>query len=512
MSDTDETFPLRAAAIDIGSNAMRLLAAEFQAPTQYTILEQMRVPVRLGHGVFITGQLAPDAVDAAVDALSLFARTMRNLDITHYRAVATSAVRDARDKTELLERALGEAGIAIEVIGGIEEARLVHLGVTSRVEMGRGRFVLVDLGGGSVEVSLVSRDAIHRSVSHDIGSVRLLEELSMNGDDPAHFRRRVEEYIAAMRMPSRRARAAGFIATGGNAEAMARIAGTEPDERGVSTLKLSAVHSLVERLAALSIEERIRLLELRPDRADVLLPAAIVYERLCAMAGFQEILVPFVGLKEGVLLDLTDDLARHGPHSERQEVQIRHSAHILGRRYHFDQAHARQVMTLALSLFDQTRELHELGEADRRLLLAAALLHDIGTFIGYRKHHKHSYYILSQAELPGLSSEEMEIIALTARYHRKSEPSSDHSDFTKLSERAQERVTRLAALLRVADALDREHLQHVHDVRVEIDDDDVVLHVRGRGDLMLEQWAVTKKSGLFEKTFGYGVRVRSAVK
>ena len=164
-------------------------------------------------------------------------------------------------------------------------------------------------------------------------------------------------------------------------------------------------------------------------------------------------------------------------------------------------------MALAQSLFDETAHLHELSEADRRLLLAAALLHDIGTFMGYRKHHKHSYYILSQAELPGLSAEEMEMVALTARYHRKSEPSEDHSDFMKLREPARERVTRLSALLRIADALDRQHVQNVDEIRATVDAEDVTIHVRGRGDLMLEQWAVTKKSGLFEKTFNRRVRV-----
>lgn len=506
MAEVNELFPLRAAAIDVGSNAMRFLAAEFHSATEYTVLEQTRTPVRLGGGVFITGELAPAALDGAVAALAEYGRALRAHDITHYRAVATSAVRDARNRGDLLERALSEAGVALEAIGGTEEARLVHFAVADRVPMRHGRWLLADLGGGSVEVLVVDRHAIYSSASHDIGSVRLLEELGTGSDDHRHFRRRVEEYVGALRLTTRR-RVAGFIATGGNAEAMARLAEAAPDDDGVSVLKVGAVRQLIDRLAELSVEQRITELGLRPDRADVLLPAAIVYERFCTMSGCQEMLVPFVGLKEGVLLDMVDDLARHGPHSARQEQQLRHSAQILGRRYHFDQAHARQVTDLALSLFDQLAELHELEARERLLLLAAALLHDIGIFIGYRRHHKHAYYIISQNELPGLSAEDMQIVAHTARYHRKSEPAPSHELFMELSDGARRRVTRLAALLRVADALDREHLQNVRDVRASVKDGTIVLRVRGRGELVLEQWAVARKSGLFQKAFGRPIRV-----
>ena len=503
---TDSVFPLRAAAIDIGSNAMRFVAVEFLDPTRWNVLEQVRSPVRLGRGAFAARRLADDAIEAAVQTLAGYARLLETRDIAHYRAVATSAVRESRNQDVFLSRAAAEAGIEVEPITGTEEARLVHLAVAGRIDMMRGRWLLADLGGGSVEVSLVDSETIHWSVSHDMGSVRMLEELSMAGDDTRHFQRRLEEYTATLRLP-RRSRVKGFAATGGNIEALARLADAPVDARGVSVLRLRALHAIIDRLGGMTAEERVRDLDLREDRADVILPAAMVYERLCMMAGFDEIHVPGVGVKEGVLLDLADDLSQHGRHGVRQDQQVYHSAVALGRRYRFDQPHARHVTKLALILFDELHSLHGLDGADRRLLMAAAILHDIGGFIGYRKHHKHSLYLISQAELPGVSTADMRIVANVGRYHRKSEPAQHHEEFMALGERARDRVTRLAALLRIADALDREHAQNVTRLTATDDGETVTLTVQGRGDMLLEQWAVEKKCGLFEKVFSRSIRV-----
>jgi exopolyphosphatase/guanosine-5'-triphosphate,3'-diphosphate pyrophosphatase len=399
--------------------------------------------------------------------------------------------------------------VRLEVITGAEEARLVHQGVRSRIQLGRRRWVLADLGGGSVEVSLVDDEAVYWTVSHDLGSVRLLEELAVADDEPGVFRRRLEEYTATLRIPSRgRKRPAGFIATGGNIEALAKLAGAETDERGVARLPVARLQEIIEQLARLPYNRRVEELGLREDRADVILPAAVVYERIAAIAGFDEVLVPNVGVKDGVVVDLVDDVVRHGPHDDRQDETVYAGALALGRRYRLDAAHGRHVAGLALSLFDQLRSLHGLSRADRRILTAAGLLHDIGVFINYRKHHKHSFYILSQMELPGFAPAEIRMVAHVARYHRKGEPAPHHEEFMALPEEERDRVVRMAALLRIADALDREHLQQVRSVTAAAEDDRLWLDMEGTGDLLLERWAVQKKAGLFEKTFGLSVKLR----
>ncbi len=507
-SSEPAVFPLRVGAIDVGSNAIRFLAAEFSQPTKYVALEQVRTPVRLGHDVFLTGRLAPSAVDAAVAALAGFHDRLHSMEIGHYRAVGTSAVRDSENRDEFLDRVRTQAGTTIEVITGAEEARLVHQAVRNRINLGRKKWVLADLGGGSVEVSLVDDEKIHWSVSHGMGSVRLLEELTVAGDEPGRFRRRLQEYAATLRIPAtKRSRLAGFIATGGNIESLAKLADAEADERGVARIPLGKLRELIELFARLSYRQRVDDLGLREDRADVILPAAMVYERLCVLAGFDSIHVPNVGVKDGVVLDLVDDVIQRGPHRERQDQIVFAGAVALGKRFHFDQAHGRHVAALAVSLFDQLEHAHGLGPTDRRILMAAALLHDVGVFISSKRHHKHSLYIISQSELPGFTPTEILMVANVARYHRKGEPAEHHEAFVQLSSSERTRVTRLAAMLRLADALDREHRQVVREVALSRDNGNVWLTLQSSGDLLLERWAVQHKAGLFEKTFGLKVRI-----
>jgi exopolyphosphatase/guanosine-5'-triphosphate,3'-diphosphate pyrophosphatase len=507
-----DIFPIRLAAADIGSNAIRFIAVEFTTENTSTVLDQIRVPVRLGHDVFLTGKLTQEAIDAATSALEQFGKRASELGVDSYRAVATSAVRESRNGSQLVEQVRSRTGVTIEPITGVEEARLVHLAVRSRVRLGKQKWLIADLGGGSVEVSVVDQDGVHRSESHEMGSVRLLEELGVAGEEPGRFRKRLEEYTATLRgSPILKANVAGFIATGGNIESLARLTGAAVDRNGVSVVPLNDLRAAIERLARLSYKDRIRELGLREDRADVILPGAMVYERIAVLAGVDAITVPNVGVKDGVVLDLLEQRAWSGRRQDTHERATLNAALALGRRFHFDEAHGRHVAGIAASLFEQLRSLHGLGRDDRKLLQTAALLHDVGTFIGLKRHHKHSLYIISQSELAGLTQNETLMVANIARYHRKNVPSSHHISFTELSDADRERVVKLSALLRLADALDREHLQRVESVSVELTEKSVELAVRGSGDLLLERWALQKKAQLFEKKFGRSIRLETAL-
>jgi exopolyphosphatase/guanosine-5'-triphosphate,3'-diphosphate pyrophosphatase len=340
-----------------------------------------------------------------------------------------------------------------------------------------------------------------------MGSVRLLEELSVAGDEPGRFRRRLEEYASTLQLPfAGKTKVAGFIATGGNIESLARMAGTI-DENGVGRLPLARLREVIEKLASMPYRQRVEQLGLREDRADVILPASMVYERIAVVAGFEEIMVPFVGVKDGVVLDLVDDYTRREPHRRRRDEVVYGGALALGRRYRFDDAHGRHVASLSLALFDQLLDLHGMTDADRTILMAAGVLHDVGTFIGYKKHHKHSLYIISQSELPGFAPNEILMVANVARYHRKGGPANHHELYMALESSERERVAKLAALLRIADALDREHKQTVTAVRALTTPKAVRLEVEGEGDLILERWAVENKRGLFEQTFDNKLRI-----
>jgi exopolyphosphatase/guanosine-5'-triphosphate,3'-diphosphate pyrophosphatase len=502
-----QTFPLRVGCVDTGSNAIRFLVEEFTGPRESTTLAYERVPIRLGHQVFLTGQLAASGMDGAAEAFRSFKRQADEFHLDGFRAVATSAVRESKNGHELVGRIFEETGIVLEMISGSEEARLVHLAVASRVALTGGKWILTDLGGGSVEVSLVDDMGMLWSESHTMGSVRLLEKLSEAEPTPAGFRDLLSKYVSTLRIPpaTQYWSQAGFVATGGNIEALAELAGAPTDEEDVATLPVKDLGSVIDLLAEHSYNARITKLGLREDRADVILPAAVVYERLAHLAGAREILVPGVGVKEGILVDLVDDIISHDTHEVRQEQALTKAAISLGRRFMFDEAHGIHVARLAVSLFDQLKTLHGLDESDRRLLLTGAILHDVGVFMGHKKHHKHSLYLIHNSELPGLSPTEMLIVANIARYHRKNIPRERHFHFMRLSEAQRDRTAKLAALLRVADALDRSHLQQVKEVSVKGNGNRVELHLKGGEDLLLEKWAMARKKDLFEQIFSRSV-------
>lgn len=499
-------FPLTVAAADVGSNAIRFVCAAFSGPSAWEQTWYERIPVRLGHSAFLTGELTSSAMDRAVDGFRLFREELDRREIPpgRVRAVATSAVRESRNGAELVARIEAECGIRLRLISGSEEARLVWSAVRHKIDFGDRKWMLVDLGGGSVEVSLADAVGIMWSESHTMGSVRLLEELAGADDAPAHFANLLAEYAATLRIPhaSKHWTPVELIATGGNIETLARMAG-EPVQMGEAVVCITRAQlgAAIDQLSRLSYSQRIGRLGLREDRADVILPAAVVYDRVAELAGAERILVPGVGVKEGVLLDLVDELTGDAGLGRMERI-VCEGALSLGRRYLFDEEHARHVTGLALSLFDQLSDLHGLRPEDRRILLAGSLLHDIGQHISYRKHHKHSLYLISHSEIPAIAPDELPLVALVARYHRRAEPGEDHYLYSDLGEEDRRRVERMSALLRIADALDREHLQRVHEVTACVEDDRLRLHLEKDGRLLLEQWALREKGKLFAKVFG----------
>ena len=508
MTDTaPSAFPVRIGAVDVGSNAIRLLAVEFTDPDHWVELDSYRVPVRLGHSAFLTGRLAEETMAAAVQAMSSFRSAFDRLGISRYRAIATSAVRESENGGELVQRIREESGIRLETITGSEEMRLVWLAVRSRLALAKEQWLLADLGGGSLELSLANGESIGWTVSHQIGTVRLLEDLDDPDTSPDNFRKLVSEYARVLRLPRsvKNSAITGVIATGGNADALAEIAGSAPDAAGVRRIPAKELRHAVKMLGGMSVKERMSKLDLRADRADVIFPASLVYDPVLKLAEAPELVVPGVGVKEGILLDLIEDVTGPAVHATRIEQQLMSAAVALGRRYRFDEAHGQQVARLSVSLFDQLTKAHELGPVDRKILLGSALLHDIGQIISYRRHHKHSLYLILNSELPGLADEDIPLVALVARYHRRAEPSEEHELWAGVKEDDRARVRKLAAILRVADALDREHLQRVERVDVRRDGDHLVLALTGRGDLLLEHWAIRRKAKMFRSVFDLDV-------
>lgn len=496
------------ASIDVGSNASRLLIAEAEDPSGIRYVDGLRAPVRLGHSVFLTGKLDPRAIDECIEALARFREHLEQRPVAALRAVVTASARDAVNSDELLERAREEAGVPLEAISGTEEARLVKLAVESKLPLEGGRSLLVDLGGGSLELTEVHHGEVRHSTSLEIGTVRLLESfLSPRKAVTDAQEKLLREYVDRMLAPveeSFRRKSYDLVAgTGGNCEALAQLC--PAPGRELPTIDMRAARALLPEVRRMTPADRRTTYGLRADRADVIVPALYVMVRVADLARTEQIVAPGVGLKEGILVELVDKHFRVWDYALDENAMTR-AAVQLGRRYHFDEPHATQVDRLACLLFDGLSALHELGPLDRQLLRAAALLHDIGDFISSAAHHKHTQYIIENTDLMGLSPEHRHIVGCIARYHRRAMPSPNHAPFKKLSPTDKKRVRKLAAILRVADALDRGHRSKVRALDIRVAADAVTIVPKGSGDLALEVWTARRKAELFERTLDRALR------
>jgi len=516
----------RFAALDLGSNALRLRIVEAEAPPldrdQLSLIDEswssfrevtsLRAPVRLGSEVFVTGRLAAASIGQACNALREFRQAMDLAKVDAYRATATSAVREASNGATLVERARREAGIELEVIEGVEEARLIQLGVVRRLGLGDRRALLVDVGGGSTELTYLDRGRNAFAMSLPVGTVRLLETYLRGAKTVDRTRQRllfegVDRALAEAVPQLRKVPFELVVGTGGSVDTLSELCPLKGGQGGYPrAVDMSSARALLTRLFTMTVEQRRDAFGLRPDRADTIVPAASIFVRVAETFKAPAIVAPGVGLKEGILEELVDK------HFDRWDMESETRTVVdacirLGRRYGFDQAHGELVATFATSLFDDMLMVHGLGERERLLLRAAAVLHDIGDYVRYDGHHKHSHYLIQHADIMGLTPDERAIVANVARYHRKSPPDPAHPNFRDLDKDARAKVRSLSAILRIADALDREHLGKVKSVRAEVDAAKrrLTLQINGNEDRELEEWTVRAKSELLRDVFDLDV-------
>jgi exopolyphosphatase/guanosine-5'-triphosphate,3'-diphosphate pyrophosphatase len=494
------------AAIDIGSNAIRMAVARFDNQGNITTVENSRVPVRLGKDAFSLGYFSEETIQMALGTFLRFRNIAQVFDVKQCRAVATSAMREAANSHILIDRVASQAGFQIEVISEVEEARLIHLAVQQLINLKDKRALLIDIGGGSVEVT-ISNENVLSVESYALGTVRLLSKLEgSNGN--LNFNQLVSEYAEKVRRriqsQIREERIDLCVATGGNAEEMGRLHKRLFKGDTEDYITLNEIEKLIDILSHLSLQERIQKLRLRSDRADVLLPAAVVLRMIAKETEVKEILTPDIGLKDGLLREIS--LTYKGPPKPRRE-QVFTSAIKLGQKYKFDEEHGRFVAKFSNHLFTQSLSLHNLTEKELPILEAAGLLHDIGHFISTIDHDMHGYYILTHTPLLGLSPKEQEILANVVRYHRRESMSLPDEIFKGLSQNDRAVVSKLCALMSLADALDISHTGRVTDLVLEQNNKEWKLILVSSDSLMLEKWWVEKKKTLFENVFGVRLTV-----
>jgi exopolyphosphatase/guanosine-5'-triphosphate,3'-diphosphate pyrophosphatase len=505
------------AAVDIGTNSVHLVVARVDGE-HIEVMEREREMVRLGSSAGDMKELLPDAIDRGVEALGRF-RRVAAIHEAEVRAVATSAVREAVNRAEFIDRAHHEAGIDVEVISGFEEARLIHLGVLAAVPSFDDQRLVVDIGGGSTEV-VVGRGAdVRYARSLKLGSIRLTLRYFDGDKVTAKAVEACREDIRATLAPAaRQARRLGFdlaVASSGTAGAVFQMiaagqGGPAPRTLGNFTVTRDEVEALVKRLAkAPNAKARAKTPGLDPRRADIILAGALILEQVLAEMGIEELTFSDYALREGVLLDTWR--RRHGGSlhqlSDLRRRSVMHVVELMDE----DPQHSAQVARLALDLFDATAPRHGLGDAERELLEAAALLANVGLFVSHSGHHKHSYYVIRNSEhLTGFTDREVELIAQVARYHRKSAPRKKHPEYGQLSAEDQERVRVLAGLLRIAVGLDRTHVGAVASVRCwDGDHGQLVVGARGEdgADLELDLYAAGQRTGLLAEVLDVDVEV-----
>jgi exopolyphosphatase/guanosine-5'-triphosphate,3'-diphosphate pyrophosphatase len=501
------------AGVDIGSNAIRMVVAEILPDGSVAVLEQLQQGIRLGQDSFRRGRLGRPTMQGAIGTLREYRRILDTYRPRHLRAVATSAVREAANSDMFIDRVVMATGLEVEVIDPAEESRLTVAGVRQQLSPDlrsrRGLLLVAHVGGGSTLLTVLHQGEIVESQSLPLGSIRLREGLLTGSEPPARaadvLRRQIANVMTSTQSGLPLERIETFIAIGGDARFVARRVGKPLGGAGPFVVERGPFDKLVRQCGQHATEKLAATFGLAFADAETLHPALLVYQALWDTTRATQLLVSPVSMRDGLLLDLSSRVT--GREDEALAKGIVRSALAVARKYRVDRRHAQSVADLAGRLFDALQAEHGLAPRHRLLLRVAALLHEVGGFVSNRSHHKHSYYLISNAELFGLSRDEHLVVAHVARYHRRAGPQPSHLEYMALPRDRRILVSKLAALLRVADALDRAHAGQIRDFRGQRQGDEFVIVVPGATDLTLERYAMAQKSEMFTDVFGMKVRV-----
>ena len=510
---------MRIAAIDIGTNSVHMIIVRVRPDLSFEVVDREKVMVRLGAGGLDGKALTTEAMNAALQALSKFKRLAESHRVDEILAAATSATREARNGGEFLARIERETGIRPRVITGTEEARLIHQAAVYGVDVGTGRAVVIDVGGGSTEITLGNATAIQAARSFKIGVIRLTERFVQSDPLSGRDERKLSKHILSeINRHCDQITAIGFdrvIGTSGTILSLGAVAataarGTTPAELRNLRVTAKQIRRLRKEIVALGPEQRLTVPGLDPRRADLVVAGAVLLDTILRRLGAEELTLCDLALREGLVLDYIRRNRRQIAQVDKIPDVRRRSALELAERCNYYAEHAQQVIRLALALFDQTRAVHGLSDREREWLEFAALLHDIGGLISYARHHRHSYYLIKNGDLRGFTPDEIEVIALVARYHRRGTPKRSHDEYANLSSSLRKAVRTLSSILRVAESLDRSHAQAITGLELRDRGDDALLLVHTASDAELEVWATNRHLQPFEKLLGKPVRLESA--
>jgi exopolyphosphatase/guanosine-5'-triphosphate,3'-diphosphate pyrophosphatase len=510
---------MRIAAIDIGTNSIHMIVVEVRPDLSFEVVDSEKDMVRLGAGGLDGRSLTPSAMTAARHTLAKFKRLADSHKVDEIIAAATSATREAENGGDFIADVERETGIRIRVISGTEEARLIHLAAAYGVDVGGSPAVVVDIGGGSVEVTLGTATQLTLGRSFKTGVIRLTERFVRTDPLARHDQRRLVKFInremgSYLDQVARR----GFdrlIGTSGTILSLGTMAvaddGGVPEDVRNRRVAAKALHRLRKRLVDAVIAERLRIPGMDPRRADLSVAGVVLFDTIVRRLGADEFTLCDLALREGLVLDYIQRNSARIRKVERYPDVRRRSVIELAERCGYWPEHAQQVARLALNLFDQTRSVHGLSDAEREWLEYGALLHDIGVHISYERHHRHSYYLVKNGDLRGFSPHETEVMALITRYHRQATPKKSHEGYADLTGPLRRTVKVLASIVRLAEGLDRSHAQALTGLDLYPRGDDYLARLRAAGDAELELWAAHRHVGPLEQVLGKPIRFEVAL-
>ena len=498
---------VRIAAVDVGSNSVRQIVADVSPTGQIRVVDEMKAMPRLGEGLEKSGRLSDSSIAAAVAAISRMTTLARQLDVLRIEVVATSAVRDAANGLEFVSRVREQAGVEVRLLSGEEEALLCFRSALAHFELGAGRSVVMDIGGGSLEVVLAKDGLIERVASLPFGAVRLTERFltpQVRVRGVRALREHVREGLRET-LPAKDWRGAQTIGSGGTFTnlagiVMSRQGFTVKSPHGTRVSRVELEHAL-DWLQRLDSNERANVPGLTPARSDIIVAGLAVAAEVVARFDPHEILVSAFGIREGLLLESARVQPVVADPGSGRERSVREFAE----RCHYEEPHARTVQLLSLQLFDALGPRMGLADSDRKVLADAALLHDVGYHINYENHHKHSFHLISHADLLGMTPTEKLLVAHVARYHRGASPKRKHRNYSNLDRALRKRIVKLAALLRLADGFDRGHIGAVARLDVRWTSEAVRIAVvprEGATNVRLECWGASRKRALLEEELG----------
>jgi exopolyphosphatase / guanosine-5'-triphosphate,3'-diphosphate pyrophosphatase len=501
---------MRLAAIDIGTNSVHMIVVRVRPDFSFEVIDREKEMVRLGAGGLDGKKLTQEAMSSALQALSKFERLAKSHQVDEILAAATSATREAENGGEFLKAIERTTGVRPRIITGSLEARLIHQAAVYGVDTPKPA-VVIDVGGGSVEITLGTREEVRFARSFKIGVIRLTERFvksdPLSGGDERklvrHLSEQVDRYVKHIVD-------AGFdqvIGTSGTILSVGTVAaaletGNVPEGQRNLRVGAKSIHRLRKAVTEQDLEERLKLPGLDPRRADLTVAGAVLVDTLLKKLGADEITLCDLALREGLVLDYIHDHRKEIARVDRYPDIRRRSTIELAERCSWEADHSRQVSRLALSLFDQTRDAHRLGDKEREWLEFGAFLHDIGMHISYERHHRHSYYLVKNGDLRGFEPEEIEVIALLTRYHRRAVPARSHEGFRDLPRPLRNTVRVLGAFLRIAESLDRSRYGIVKSIDVRTRGRKRTVHIYAVGDSELEVWAATRQLPIVAEAIG----------